>query len=181
MHGKITSNSHGLLGLCGFNPRSPWQYICPIAIITAILALPRALSGQELQPLFGTWHLNLAESVFLSGPPQYTRLTFKIERWEDGLKVIYDMVGVRGGVTHWEWAGRLDGKDYALQGVEEVVTNAYRRIDAHTYAVITKVDGRITTNTKITISSDGKVMTVTSPAANARGQSVVNTAIYNRQ
>ena len=94
---------------------------------------------------------------------------------------MYDLVGVRGGVTHWEWAGRLDGKDYALQGVEEVVTNAYSRIDARTYAVIVKVDGRITTNTKIAISSDGKVMTVTSPAVNARGQSVVNTAIYNRR
>jgi hypothetical protein len=134
-----------------------------------------------LEPLFGTWRLNLAKSALASGPSVYTRVTCKIEPWENGLKVIYDMVGLRGGVTHLEWTGRLDGKDYALEGVEEVATNAYSRIDAHTYAVVTKVDGRITTNTKIAISADDKVMTVTSPAVNARGQTVTNTAIYEKQ
>ena len=129
----------------------------------------------------GTWHLNFMESTFESGPPPYKRVATKIEPWEDGLKVTYDMVGVRGGVTHWEWTGRLDGRDYPLQGVEEVVTNAYSRVGDLAYALATKVDGRITTNTTIAISPDGKVMTVTSPASTAKGQSVVNTAIYNKQ
>lgn len=81
------------------------------------------------------------------------------------------MVGVRGGVTHWEWTGRMDGKDYALEGVEEVVTNAYSRIDDRTFSIVTKLDGRPTTTTRIFISSDGKVMTVTSSS---------NTAIYEK-
>ena len=131
-------------------------------------------------PLLGTWRLNLAQSKFASGPPPYARVICRIEPWEDGLKVVYDMIGTRGGVTHWEWTGRLDGKDYALEGIEEVVTNAYRRLDDHTFAIVTKLDGRPTTTTRIVISPDRKVMTVTSPATNPQGQRVVNTAIYEK-
>src|SRR2546422_7056690 len=136
------------------------------------LALPCASLGQDREPLIGTWRLNFSESTFASGPPAYARVTSKIQPWEDGLRVIYDMVGTRGGVTHWEWTGRLDGKDYPLEGVEEVVTNAYSRIADRTYEVVFKVDGRITTTTKISISPDGKIMTVTSAS---------NTAIYHKR
>ena len=128
--------------------------------------------GQDPDPLLGTWHLNLSESKFVSGPSAYKRVITKIERQADGLKVTYDMVGVRGGVTHWEWTGRLDGKDYALQGVEDVITNAYSQTGDRTYSVTAKLDGRVTTSTEIVISPDGKVMTVTSGG---------NTAIYTKQ
>jgi len=122
---------------------------------------------QVQEPLFGTWRLESA-----SGPSAYARVTCKIEPWQDGLRVIYDMVGTRGGVTHWEWTGKLDGKDYPLHGVEEVITNAYSRVDDHSYSMVFKVDGRTTATTKITISPDGKTMTVTS--------SSLNTAIYRK-
>ena len=145
-----------------------------VLFFTMILAaaLPYASSGQDREPLLGTWRLNFAESTFASGPPAYVRVICKIEPWEDGLKVTYDMVGTRGGVTHWEWTGRLDGKDYPLEGVEEVVTNAYSRIADHTYNVVFKVDGRITTTTRIAISPDGRIMTVTTGS---------NAAIYNKR
>jgi hypothetical protein len=112
----------------------------------------------------------MAKSTFAS-PPAYARVTCRIEPWQDGLKVVYDMIGTRGGVTHWEWTGRLDGRDYPLQGVEEVVTNAYSRLDDNTFTIVTKLDGRPTSTTRIVISPDRKVMKVTSPG---------NTAIYER-
>ena len=128
----------------------------------------------------GTWRLNVAQSNFASGPPAYARVICRIEPWQDGLKVVYDMIGTRGGVTHWEWTGRLDGKDFALEGVEEVVTNAYSRVDDNTFTIVTKLDGWPTTTTRIVISPDRKVMTVTSPATNPQGQRVVNTALYEK-
>jgi hypothetical protein len=137
--------------------------------------------GLDQEPLFGTWRLDFASSKFASGPPPYIRLTCKIEPWKDGLKVTYDMVGDRGGVTHWEWTGRLDGKDYVLQGIEEVVTNAYTRVSDRAYQLVAKIDGRITTTTQIDISPEGSVMTVTSAVSNAQGQKVANTAIYRKR
>jgi hypothetical protein len=138
------------------------------------------LLAQDVSPLVGTWRLNMVQSKFASGPPAYSRVTCRIEPWQDGLKVVYDMIGTRGGVTHWEWMGRLDGKDYALQGVEEVMTNAYSRIDDHTFSIVTKLDGRPTSTTRVVISPDRKVMTVTGPATTPQGQRVTNTAIYEK-
>ena len=143
--------------------------------------LIRLLLVLNLSPLVGTWRLNFDKSDFASGPPPYSRVICRIApSAEDGLRVIYDMIGTRGGVTHWEWTGHVDGKDYALEGVEEVVTNAYSRIDDHTYTVVAKLDGRATSTTRIVISSDGKTMTVTTPATNPQGQRVTNIAIYEK-
>ena len=128
--------------------------------------------AQSLDPLIGTWRLDIPESTFPAGPPPYKRVTTRIERWGDGIRVVYDMVGLRGGVTHWEWSGKVDGTDYPLQGVEEVITNSYSRIDDRRYTLTMKVDGRITTITNIAVSPDGRVMTATSSNS---------TAIYKKQ
>jgi len=142
-------------------------------MINTILAVVLTLMGQIRDPLVGTWRLSFAESTFTSGPPVYIRVTCRIEPWEnDGLKVVYDMVGARGGVTHWEWTGRLDGKDYPLEGVEEVMTNAYSQVGDRTYSIVSKIDGRITTTTRIAISTDGNLMTLKTPG---------NTVIYRKR
>jgi hypothetical protein len=149
------------------------------AVVFLVMLLP--LFAQDREALIGTWRLDFAESKFASGPPPYVRVTCKIDPWQDGLKVIYDMVGERGGVTHWEWTGKLDGKDYAMQGIEEVVTNAYSRVGDGVYAVVAKMDGRITSTTNIAISPDRKVMTVTSTVSDVRGHRMINTAIYKKR
>jgi hypothetical protein len=142
------------------------------AVICGFLLFPAALAQpQQQEPLIGEWHLSIDESTF-AARPQYKRVITKIESRQDGLKVVYDMVGVRGGVTHWEWTGRVDGRDYALQGVEEVVTNAYARIADRQYTITTKVDGRVTTAATIDISPDGRAMTVKDSS---------NRAIYYKQ
>jgi hypothetical protein len=122
--------------------------------------------------LFGTWRLDILASTFPAGPPPYKRVTTRIEPFGDGIRVIYDMVGLRGGVTHWEWSGKIDGTDYPLQGVEEVITNSYSRIDDRKYMLTMKVDGRTTAVTTIAVTPDGRVMTATSNNS---------TAIYKRQ
>jgi hypothetical protein len=144
------------------------------------IAATSAFSQAE-EPLYGVWRLDPNASTFLSGPPTYKTVTCKIEPWKDGLRVVYDMVGWRGGVTHWEWTGKLDGQDYALHGVDEMITNAYRRMDSRTYNVVSKLDGRVTTTTKIVIAADGKSMTVTSPVSTPQGQILINTAVYTKR
>jgi hypothetical protein len=136
--------------------------------ITLLLFVPLLGMAQAQEPLFGTWRLTSG-----SGPSVYARVTCKIQPWQDGLRVIYDMVGNRGGVTHWEWTGKLDGEDYSLEGIEEAVTDAYIRLDDHTYRVVLKVDGRPSTTSTISISSDGRTMTVVSSSS--------NTAVYTKR
>ena len=129
-----------------------------------LVLLPYSALGEDRVPLLGTWRLDFA--------PQYSRVTCRIEAWEkDGLRVVYDMVGRRGGVTHWEWMGKLDGRDYPLEGVDEFITNAYSQLGERTYSIVLKVDGRVSADSRITVSPDGKTMSVTTGP---------NTAIYRK-
>src|SRR5436190_14914893 len=111
--------------------------ILAAAAAVAILLLPAFSAGQAQASWFGSWRLNPSKSTATPNSP-YKRVTLTIEPWEDGLKVMYDMVGTRGGVTHVEWSGRFDSKDSPVQGIDYVMTNAYSRIDDHTYSIVIK-------------------------------------------
>jgi len=151
--------------------------ILVVALMTGVLTRPCALAGQAQAgveaPWLGTWKLNLAKSAFTPGPPPFRRGTCKIEPWEDGVKVTYDLVRTRGGITHLEWSGKFDGRDYPIQGIDDyVVTNAYSRIDDRTYEVVQKVDGERASTARMAISPDGTTITTVTPTT---------TTVYDRQ
>ena len=82
----------------------------------------------------------------------------------------------RGGILHLEWSGRLDGLDYPVQGVEVVLTNAYRRLDDRTWELVQKTDGAVAAAARLAISSDGKTITVVTSSKTGSA-----TTIYERQ
>jgi hypothetical protein len=137
------------------------------------------MAGEPLRPWFGTWKLNPAKST-ANSESRFKRVTLKVEPWQDGLKVTYDMVGIRGGITHMEWTGKFDGKDYPVQGVDYVLTNAYTRLDEQSYQIVIKVDGTLAATAKVVVSADGKTLTTSTVEKNAKGESVTTT-VYDRQ
>jgi hypothetical protein len=148
------------------------------ALIT--LTFSASFAGQSRESWFGTWRLNLEKSTVDRGV-RFKRATTKIEPWEDGLKVTYDLVGVRGGITHMEWTGKFDGKDYPVQGVDYVLTNAYTRDSDRSYQIVTKIDGVVSATAKVVISPDGKTLTTLTTGRNAQGNTVNTTSVYERQ
>jgi len=138
------------------------------------------MAGDPQGPWFGTWKLNPEKSTSNS-ESRFKRVMLKVEPWQDGLKVLYDMVGIRGGVTHMEWTGKFDGKDYPVQGVDYVLTNAYTRLDEQSYQIVIKVDGAVAATAKVVVSSDGKTLTTSTVEKNARGESVTSTTVYDSQ
>jgi hypothetical protein len=131
--------------------------------------------------LIGAWQVNLSRSTLAPGSPPYKRSTCRIEPQDDGVRVIYDMVGIRGGVIHLEWTGKLDGKDYPVQGMDEVITNAYTRVDDHIYDIVVKVDGNRASTARTVIAKDRKSMTTTTTSRNPQGQTVTTTVVYERK
>jgi hypothetical protein len=77
--------------------------------------------------------------------------------------------------------GKLDGRDYPIQGIDEVLTNAYTRVDARTYDVVVKADGVKVANARIVIAPDGKTLSSITSTRNAQGQILKTTAVYDRQ
>ena len=146
------------------------------AVLLSALTWPGSAAGQAPASWFGTWTYNAAKSTTDAGPVPFKRATCRIEPWEDGVRVTYDLVRVRGGITHLEWTGKFDGADYAVQGVEVVVTNAYRRIDDRTYEVVQKVDGEVSVTARMAVSPDGKTLTTVTSVQNGR----TTTTVFDR-
>jgi hypothetical protein len=147
-------------------------------VLGAILAGHGRADAQVPPAWIGTWTLNLAASTYNPGPPPFKRAMCRIQPWKDGVRVTYDMVRRRGGVTHLEWTGKLDGRDYTVEGVDRVVTNAYRRIDERTFAITTTVDGEIAEAATLAISPDGRTMTI---ATTRKNEADTTTMVYEKR
>lgn len=151
-----------------------------IGVLVARLALSAVALGQPQAPWFGTWEQELTPPASRFETPPHKKVTTRIEPWEDGLKVTYDMVKARGGITHVEWTGRFDGRDYPVQGVDYYLTNAYRILDERSYAIDIKVDGRLAATATAVVSPDGKTLTVTTIERRGPAESTT-TAVYRRR
>ena len=157
--------------------------IRPVWVLVGTLALACTLFGQSRDPWFGTWKLNLEESKYSPGPAPKSTLT-KIEPWEDGVK--YTVITVTAGGEEWhiEWRAKFDGKDNPVTGNPDVDTNALKRINSHSYKVVSKKDGKPSLVTTNVISRDGKKRTATATGMNAQltqGDNVKILAVFNRQ
>ena len=159
----------------------PLQALSVITSVLVLVAFPAASTAQTPSTWFGSWSLNVARSTYDPGPPPYKRATYTIEPWgTDGMKVIYEMVHPRGGVTHLEWQGRIDGNDYPLQGIDAFVTYAYNQISPGVYETIVKMGGRLAAKSVVTVSADGRTMTTTTKGVDSSGRQVTSITVYEK-
>jgi hypothetical protein len=139
-----------------------------------IFCMLLAVGTNAQAPWMGTW--KLIPGKLQAPSDRYKRTITKIEPWQGGIKVEYDMVGVRGGLNHLEWTGKFDGKDYPVEGADYIITNAYTVIDDHHYEILVKVEGHHTATARVEVSSDGKTLTTVTTEGDKK-----TTAVYERQ
>ena len=148
-----------------------------LVVLLAFALSTTSIHGQPQAPWIGTWQqIPPAREWF--DPWPYQRVTLRIEPSDDGIRVVYDMVRRRGGVQHIEWSGRVDGKDYPVQGVDYVLTNAYRQLSDRSYEIVVKVDGRAAAVATAVVSPDGRTLNVDTKERDAKGRTVTTTARY---
>src|SRR5688500_12771643 len=149
-------------------------------LVACVLAInPVTVAAQPDALWFGVWQqIPPTEKWF--NPWPYQKVTLRIEPTDDGLRVVYDMVRRRGGITHMEWSGRFDGRDYPVQGVDYVLTNAYTQISERSYQIVVRVDGGEAAVATAVVSADGSRMTVDTVEMGGRRQTRTR-AVYVRR
>jgi len=145
--------------------------VAPWLIVTAVVLATAVAAQEPAAPWLGTWEQIPPASKWFN-PSQYRKVTLRIAPWEDGLNVTYDMVRRRGGITHMEWTGRFDGQDYPVQGVDYVLTNAYRMLSDRSYEIVVKVDGHIAAVATAVVSPDGATLSVDSREQDSKGRTI---------
>jgi hypothetical protein len=137
--------------------------------------------------LSGTWKLNVAKSKYSPGPaPKSGTQTFTAV--EGGIKSVADGVNSEGKKTHNEYTVKFDGKDAPTKPMIDGKPNpdaadmiSAKKIDDYTYELTGKRMGKVLGVNKIVISKDGKTLTVTGTGKNAKGETVNNTIIAEKQ
>ena len=170
-----------------------------VLAITLLLS-GRHLAAQDAEPIIGTWVLNAAKSTFSPGPaPRSESRTYIMETEKTKLtakgvteprtyaSVRQEIKATSQGVDGYghpltrEWTIVYDGKDRPMTGDSDVDMLALTRIDALTSAFVQKRAGRVVSTGTQAISRDGKVLTVTTNGINAKGQTISDVAVFDKQ
>ena len=158
------------------------RFAVVVVTLAAVLVVGSIARTQSSDPWIGTWKVNLEKSTYSPGPKPTVAATVKIEPSGGGIKTTLDATSPEGQPTHQETVGNFDGKDNPVKGaLAPNTTNALKRIDARTFQVMGKVDGKPGVTTKATVSADGKTMTAMQTGKNAQGQSLKNVIVLDKQ
>jgi hypothetical protein len=154
---------------------------CSAFAMVVVSMLVLGITVMAADSNIGTWKLNLAKSTFNPGPAPKSQ-TLKVEAWgADGVKYTADGVDAEGKPMHWELQAKYDGKFVPFKGNPDADLLAYKRIDAHTVEASTQLNGKAMGTTKVVVSADGKTRTLTQTGTNAKGQTVNNVVVYDKQ
>lgn len=129
----------------------------------------------------GTWTLNVAKSKYDPDPAPKSQTTIQSGVPGGGMKAISDQVDASGRTLHTEITTMFDGKEAVLNGAAVPTTRVYKRIDDRTYEFVTRVQGKVTTTTRVAIAADGKTRTITTTGTDEQGRRVNNVALWDRK
>jgi len=146
----------------------------------AVLGLALASVAAAGDNWIGTWSLNAARSKFDPGPALKSQ-TLKFEATADGIKLTNDGVDVEGNANHGEYTAKFDGTPVSWTGNPNADTATPKRIDANHYRNTWKKGGKVTIVADVTVSKDGKTLTVKQTGTDAQGRAMNTVEVFDRQ
>jgi hypothetical protein len=153
-------------------------YLGLLVACGAVLGAPSVADAAD--NWLGTWKLNTAKSKYSPGPGPKS-LTLKFEATPAGTKLTSEGVDAEGKPTKGGYVSKYDGQAVPFEGNPNADKAAAKKIDDNTYENVWTKGGKTTITTKGVVSADGKTLTVTQTGTNAKGETVNNTAVYDRQ
>src|SRR5271170_7265610 len=151
-----------------------------IAVLSAVAVSP--LLAQS-NPLLGTWKLNVAKSTYDPSMPAPKSQTRTVMAHGDSVMYMVEGVAADGKAISYSFTVKYDGKDYPTTGTMPggVDMISIKRIDANNYEATVKKAGKVVGTSKVVISADGKVTTLTAKGMDASGKLISNTSVYDKQ
>lgn len=142
------------------------------------VAPPARIAGLTNRRL-GTWKLNLAQSSFSPGPAPKAELQ-RAEAVGDAIKVMNEITDATGKTIVLGYTAKYDGKPYPYPG-SPWDTIALTQVDAYTSRASFQRAGNVVQTTVITVSPDGRTLTLVATGTNPAGQPLSNREVFDRQ
>jgi hypothetical protein len=147
-------------------------------VVVLLVAMASVQVIAQSNPLLGTWKLNVAKSKY-TGSPAPKEMTRSVEADGDSVKYTYAGTAADGSSISYSFTVKYDGKDYPMSGNAPggIDMIAIKRVNANTDEATQKKAGKVAANTKVEVSKDGKVTTVTSKGTDSTSY----VAVYDKQ
>jgi hypothetical protein len=151
--------------------------VCSLLVCAATWMAGTAFAGENW---VGTWKLNAAKSTFGSGAVVRAQ-TLKFEATAAGIKLTSEGTDPQGKPMKGGYVSKFDGQDVPWAGNPQADTACPKRIDDNSYENVWKMGGKATVTAKVTVSKDGKTLTVTQAGTDPKGAPISSVAVYDRQ
>jgi hypothetical protein len=154
-----------------------------LALVSLVLAASVTMLAQTQRDAhIGNWKLNVAKSKFDPGPG-YKSETRTYEPTADGYKFEGERVNPDGSTQKYGFTVKYDNKDYPVTGKDpgSAETIAVKLVDANNIESTSKKGRDVLYTSKVVVSQDGKVMTITTKGKNPDGEPFDNVQVYDRQ
>jgi hypothetical protein len=146
-----------------------------LALLLSVAAGAMCFAGN---PTLGTWKLDESKSTLGDGAGKTTLVVWEKVDGQD--KCTVEGTDADGNKLHTVWTGKLDGKDYPVNGDPTSDTRSFKLSGDNTIDMVSKKDGKVVGEGTIVVAEDGKTRTVTSTMTNAKGVKVRSTLAYDK-
>jgi hypothetical protein len=150
-----------------------WSLLLGVAIVAAG---GTAFAGENW---VGSWKLNPAKSHLGANVVQAQTLTF--QSTPAGIELTSTGTDAQGKPVKTGYVSKFDGKDVTWTGNSMADVASPKRIDDNNYENTWKKGGKATVTSRVSVSPDGKTLTITHTGTDAQGKPVSGFAVYDRQ
>jgi hypothetical protein len=128
----------------------------------------------------GTWKLNTEKSTWDPGPGPKSQ-TLKYKSTPKGIQQNSETVDADGKASHGAYLSKFDGASVPWKGNPNADTATAKKVDDSNFENVWMKAGKATITSKAVVSEDGKTLTITQTGTDAKGATVNNTVVYDRQ
>lgn len=146
----------------------------------ALFVVTAEARAQAVDPVVGTWELNVAKSSFSPGPAPQSETRTYVAAGSD-LQLTLKGVDSAGKPTSIQASYSLDGREHPIIGSPDADSQSLKRVDALTIEGTLKKDGKVVQTVRRSIAKDGKTMTITFKGQNAKGQTINNVMVFDKK
>ena len=141
--------------------------VCFLILITLLLSASAPFTGAQSKPnLSGTWKMNRDKSKFERGGP--SNISIKFDQQESSLKEALTLTN-DGGDRTLNLNYTLDGKE-SVQSLDGQEVKASAKWEGTTLIIQFRNDEGFSFTRKVTMSADGKTMTMNVRQTNQNGE-----------
>jgi hypothetical protein len=145
---------------------------------SASLRAAQAPSPASEDYILGTWQLDVAKSKYSPGPGPISEIrTYR--RGPNGIEGTIQRRFADGRSERIEYVAEFD-REYPVMGTEAYDHILMKRISARTAEAVLSHAGRVYGTARRVIDDSGKTMTITFKRDGSSGQTVNNTAFYEK-